>query len=86
MCGRDLIRSRKDSKNYKTAARVILGSDVNHTITLGALGWEPLKIERKMAKGKMMYKILNKMGPQSLNNYHLRGISSSLCHSIGNRQ
>ena len=42
-----------------------------------------------VAKGKMMYKILNNMGPQSLTKlfsnksdkteYHLRNISSSLC-------
>ena len=64
-------------------------NDVNHTIALRALGREPLKIERKKTKGKMMYKILNKMGPQSLTKlfsyksdkteYHLRNISSSLC-------
>ena len=41
-------------------------NDVNHTIALRALGWEPLKIERKKAEGKMMYKILSNMGPQSL--------------------
>ena len=40
--------------------------DINHTIALRALGWEPLKIERKKAKGKMMHKILNKMSSQSL--------------------
>ena len=53
------------------------------------LGWEPLKIERKKARGKMMYKILNNMGLQSLTKlfsnrsekteYDLRNISSSLC-------
>ena len=50
---------------------------------------EPLQTERKKAKPKVMYKVLNKMGPKSLTNlfsyksektkYHLRDISSSLC-------
>ena len=48
-----------------------------------------LNTERKKAKAKILYKILNKMGPKSLANlfshksektvYNLRGISSSLC-------
>ena len=48
-----------------------------------------LNMTRKKAKGKMMYKILNNMGPQSLaklfsnksdkTEYHLRNILSSLC-------
>ena len=56
---------------------------------LHALGWEPLQTERKKAKAKMMYKVLNKTGPKSLKNlfsyksektnYHLRDISSGLC-------
>ena len=56
---------------------------------LRRLGWEPLQTERKKAKTKMMYKVLNKTGPKSLTNlfsyksektnYHLRDISSSLC-------
>ena len=61
---------------------------LNHSIALRALGWEPLKTERKKAKAKMMYKVLNKMGPKSLTNlfsykcekinYNLRDISSGL--------
>ena len=64
-------------------------NDVNHTIAPRAFGWEPLKIERKKAKGNMMYKILDDMDPLSLTKlfsnksdkteYHLRNISSSLC-------
>ena len=65
-------------------------NDVYRTIALRPLGWEPLKIERKKAnKAKLMCKILNKMGPQSLTKlfsyksdkteYHLRDISSSVC-------
>ena len=63
-----------------------ISNDVNHAIDLRALGWEPLKIERKKAKGKIMNKISKKIGPLSLTNlfsykteYHLRDISSSLC-------
>ena len=61
-------QSQQLQKLKNRAARIILNltDDVNHTIALRALGWEPLKIERKKAKGKMMYKILNDMGPQSL--------------------
>ena len=84
-------QSKRLQKLQNRAARVILGmnNDVNHTMDLHALGLEPLKIERKKAKGKMMYKILNKMGPQSLihlfsyksdkTEYHLRDVSSCLC-------
>jgi hypothetical protein len=62
---------------------------VDHSVALQALGWKPLKTERKKSKAKIMYKLLNKMGPKSLNNlftykgevtnYKLRNISSSLC-------
>ena len=62
---------------------------MHHTIALHALGWEPLETERKKAKAKMMYKVLNKTGPKSLTNlfsyksektnYHLRDISSCFC-------
>jgi hypothetical protein len=38
-----------------------MNNDVNHPIALRALGWEPLKTERKKAKAKMMYKVLNKI-------------------------
>ena len=73
------------------AARIILNvsNDVEHNIALRALGWEPLQMERKKAKAKIMYKLLNKMGPKSLTNlfsyksektnYHLRDISSGPC-------
>jgi hypothetical protein len=38
-------------------------------IALHALGWEPpLQTERNKAKAKMMYKLLNKIGPKSLTN------------------
>ena len=79
-------------KLQNRAARNILNvkDDLEHTIALRALGWEPLQTERKKAKAKIMYKLLiNKMGPKSLTNlfsyksektnYHLRDISSGLC-------
>jgi hypothetical protein len=63
-----------------------MSNDANHSIALRALGWEPLKTERKKGKAKMMYKVLNGMGPKSLTNlfsykrektnYNLRDISS----------
>ena len=84
-------QSKRLQKLQNRAARIILNisNDVDHTIALCALGWEPLQTERKKAKAKMMYKLLNKMGPKSLTNlfsyksektnYHLRDISSGLC-------
>ena len=84
-------QSKRFQKLQNRAARIILNlsNDVHHTIALHALGWEPLQTERKKAKAKMMYKVLNKTGPKSLTNlfsyksektnYPLRDISSSLC-------
>ena len=40
--------------------------DTDQTIALGALGWEPLKVERIKTKAKLMFKLLNTMGPKSL--------------------
>jgi hypothetical protein len=50
------------------AARIILNisNEVDHLIALNALGWEPFKTEKKKAKVKLMYKLLNKMGPKPL--------------------
>ena len=66
-----------------------MSNDIDHSVALQALGWKPLKTERKKSKAKIMYKLLNKMGPKSLTNlftyksevtnYKLRNISSSLC-------
>ena len=83
-------QSKRLQKFQNGAATIILNmsNDVNHSIALRALGWEPLKTERKKAKAKIMYKVLNKMGPKSLTNlfsykcqktnYNLRDISSGL--------
>ena len=86
-----VTQSKRLQKLQNRAARVILdvSNDVNHTIALHTLGWEPLSARRKKAKAKMMFKILNKMGPKSLTDlfsyksekteYNLREISQSLC-------
>ena len=66
-----------------------MSNDTDHSVASQALGWKTLKAERKITKAKMMYKLLNNIGPQSLTNlftykgemttYNLRNISSSLC-------
>ena len=78
-------------KLQNRAARVIMNmtNDVDHSIALQVLGWKTLEVERKKAKAKMMYKLLDNMGPESLTNlftykdnmtnYNLRNISNSLC-------
>ena len=86
-------QSKRLQKRQNRAARIILNAsnDVEHTIALRALGMELLQMGRKKAKAKIMYKLLNKLGPKSLTNldlfsykgektnYHLRNISSGLC-------
>ena len=84
-------QSKRLKKLQNRAARVIMSmsNDTDYSIALHALGWEPLKLMRKKAKAKLMYKTLNKMGPESLANlftyksevtsHKLRGISSGLC-------
>ena len=84
-------QSKRLQKLQNRAARVIMSmsNDTDYSIALHALDWEPLKLMRKKAKAKLMYKILNKMGPESLANlftyksevtsHKLRGISSGLC-------
>ena len=84
-------QSKRLQKLQNRAARIIMNmsNDVHHSVVLQALGWKTLEAERKKAKAKMMYKLLNNMGPQSLTNlftykdevtsYNLRNISSSLC-------
>ena len=66
-----------------------MSNDEDHSIALHAQGWEPLDIMRKNTKARMMYKTLNKLGPESLSNlftykneitnYKLRNVSSGLC-------
>ena len=78
-------------KLQNRAARIIssMSNDVDHSVALHVLGWEPLDITRKKAKARMMYKTLNNIGPESLTKlfhcknettkYNLRNISGSLC-------
>ena len=66
-----------------------MSNDVDHSVALHVLGWEPLDITRKKAKARMMYKTLNNIGLESLTKlfhcknettkYNLRNISGSLC-------
>ena len=84
-------QSKRLQKLQNRAARIIMNmsNDTDHSVALQALGWKTLKVERKKAKAKMMYKLLNNMGPQSLTNlftyksemtsYNLRNVSSTLC-------
>ena len=60
-------QSKRLQKLQNRAARIIMNmtNDTDHSIALQALGWKPLKTERKKAKAKIMYKLLNKMGPKS---------------------
>ena len=83
-------QSKRLQKLQNRAARIIMNmsNDIDHSVALQALSWVPLKTERKKVKSKMMYKLLNNMGPESLTNlftykremtnYNLRNISSSL--------
>ena len=68
-----------------------MSNDVDYLVALDALDWKPLKTERIKAKSKLMFKLLNKMGPKSLidlftfdsemTNYKRRYVESSLCLS-----
>jgi hypothetical protein len=41
-------------------------NEVDQQTVLNILGWEPLKQQRVKAKAKLMFKMLNNMGPNSL--------------------
>ena len=78
-------------KLQNRAARIIssMSNDVDHSVALHVLGWEPLDTTRKKAKARMIYKTLSNIGPESLTKlfhcknettkYNLRNISGSLC-------
>ena len=84
-------QSKRLQKLQNRAARIIMNmsNDVDHLVALDALGWKPLKTERIKAKSKLMFKLLNKMGPKLLTdlftfksevpNYKLRDVESTLC-------
>lgn len=44
-----------------------MSNEVSHVVALSSLGWETLQAQRKKSKEKLMFKILNKLGPQILN-------------------
>jgi hypothetical protein len=81
-------QSERLQKLQNRAARIIMNmsNDVDHLV---ALDWKPLKTERIKAKSKLIFKLLNKMGPKSLTdlftfksemtNYKLRDVESTLC-------
>ena len=62
-------QSKRLQKLQNRSARIIMNmsNEVDHLVALSALGWEPLTAERKKAKAKLMFKVLNKMCPKSLN-------------------
>ena len=84
-------QSKQLQKLQNRSAQIIMNmsNDTDHSVALQTLGWETLKAERKIANAKMMYKLLNNIGPQPLTNlftykgemttYNLQNISSSLC-------
>ena len=84
-------QSKRLQKLQNRSARILMNmsNDVESTVALNALGWEPLEAERKKAKAELMFKLLNEMGPKSLSNlfnykneitdYELRDVSNSLC-------
>ena len=61
-------QSNRLQKLQNRSARIIMNiiNDTDNYVPLQALGWKPLKTERKKSKAKIMYKLLNNMGPKSL--------------------
>ena len=57
-------QSKRLQKLQNRAARIIMNmsNDTDHSVALQALGWKTLKVERRKAKAKMMYKLLNNIG------------------------
>lgn len=61
-------------------------------VALSSLGWETVEAQRKKNKAKLMFKVLNNLGPQSLTdlftnkrditNYNLREVPHFSCHSL----
>ena len=85
------IQSKRLQKLQNKAFRIIssMSNDVDHSVALHVLGWEPLEITRKKTNARMMYKTLNNIDSESLTKlfhcknettkYNLRNISGSLC-------
>ena len=82
--------SKRLQKLQNRSARLIMSmnNDTPHEVALNALGWKPLLVQRKEAKSKQMFKLLNGMAPsclsdiftkkQDVTKYSLRGLSTSL--------
>ena len=88
----DVFGETQSKRLQNRAARIKrnMSNDVDHLVALDALDWKPLKTEGIKAKSKLMFKLLNKMGPKSLytdlftfkyemTNYKLRDVESTLC-------
>ena len=66
-----------------------MNNEVHHEIALNALTWQPLCKQRKKAKAKVIFKVLNNMAPKCLSehftytneksNYDLRDCESKIC-------
>ena len=63
-------QSTRLQKLHNRAARIItnMPNEVHQDTVLNELNWEPLKLQRIKAKAKIMYKVLNNMGPECLQN------------------
>lgn len=85
-----LCQAKRLQKLHNRSARVLMNmsNEVSHVVALSSLGWETLEAQRKKNKAKLMFKVLNNLGPQSLTdlfinkrditNCNLREVSSSL--------
>ena len=64
-----LCQAKRLQKLHNRSAKVIMNmsNEVSHVVALSSLGWETLQAQRKKSKEKLMFKILNKLGPQILN-------------------
>ena len=86
-------QSTRLEKLHNRAACIIAKTrnEVDQQSALNALGCEPLKAQRRKAKAKIMFKILNNMGQKCLNNlftyknellnYNLRDRTTIVCSS-----
>ena len=86
-------QSKRLQKLQNRLARILMNmsNDVESTVALNVLGWGPVEAEKKRAKAKakLMFKLLNEMGPKSLSNlfnhkneltdHELRDVLNSFC-------
>ena len=43
-----------------------MNNDVDNTIALNYLGWKTVEVLKRKAKTKLMFKLLNNLGPKSI--------------------